>query len=237
MYPDAAFDPNLGPDVACGQARAVFGTALLLPTVTGPPDVHPREAVIGRGMPAISHDLRSLPNLITLSRIALLAVAALSYFYVSRGVAIGLAVVAGVTDYLDGAVARRTGQVTRLGEILDQFSDLCFESLALTVAVAEGFFPPVVLLIYLFREFWVASIRRFSAEHRLNIPSSLWGKAKTNILMWTFLPAFISIGGFWPYLEPWPTHVARALLAIGLVVSYISAWGYTRAFGRGYGAV
>jgi len=52
-----------------------------------------------------------------------------------------LSTVAGVTDYLDGYIARRTGQVTRLGEILDQFCDLCFESFLIVMATAQGFFP------------------------------------------------------------------------------------------------
>src|SRR5688572_26802035 len=111
----------------------------------------------------LARDLRALPNIITLLRISLLIVAAAVYFAGARGTGIVLAVIAGVTDYLDGAVARATGQVTRLGEILDQFSDLCYESLVLIVAVAQGFFPPWVLLVYLAREFWVVCIRRFMA--------------------------------------------------------------------------
>lgn len=184
---------------------------------------------------SFARDVRSAPNVISLSRILLVAIAAPLYFYGPKGVAIGLAVLAGVTDYLDGWLARATGQVTRLGAILDQFGDLCFESLLLLIAVSEGFFPPVVLFLYLLREFWVVSIRRFMAASRLDIPSSVWGKLKTNFVMWGFLPTYLSLAGVAPGLEPHLGHAGRLIVGLGILFSYVGAVGYTRAFVAGYG--
>ena len=82
-----------------------------------------------------ARDLRTAPNLITLSRIALILAAVPLYLHGLQGLGMGMAILAGLTDYADGIVARRTGQVTRLGEILDQFSDLVYESLLLLLAV------------------------------------------------------------------------------------------------------
>jgi phosphatidylglycerophosphate synthase len=127
-------------------------------------------------------------------------------------------------------VARATGQVTFLGEVLDHFCDLCLESSVLLMAVTVGFFPPVVLLIYLLREFWVTCLRRFVASTGNNIPSSIVGKVKTNLLMWGFLPMILSISGQLPSLEPYLGHLARVSVGLGLVLSYISGWGYTRSF-------
>jgi CDP-diacylglycerol--glycerol-3-phosphate 3-phosphatidyltransferase len=182
----------------------------------------------------IRNDIRTLPNIITLSRIVLLWLGVLVYFYVSSGAGIVLAVLAGVTDYLDGYVARRTGKCTRLGEILDQFCDLCFESFVLTIATVRGIVPPYYICIYLFREFWVVCLRRFMAEARVNLPSSLAGKIKTNLIMWGFLPAFLSLAAL---PEGWGIyfgHAGRIIIAGGLVASYVSAWGYTKAFAVGY---
>jgi len=101
-------------------------------------------------------DLTTAPNLITLSRIVLVLVAAGLFFVGFERPGILLAVVGGLTDYLDGWLARRTGQVTRLGELLDQFCDIFFESLVLYLAIARyQFLPPWVLIVYLGREFWV----------------------------------------------------------------------------------
>jgi CDP-diacylglycerol---glycerol-3-phosphate 3-phosphatidyltransferase len=182
----------------------------------------------------IGRDIRTAPNIITLSRILLILIGATFYFYVSPTLGLGLSIVAGVTDYLDGYVARRTGQVTRLGEILDQFSDLCFESVLIIIATTHHFFPPLVICAYLLREFWVASVRRFMASARMNIPSSLAGKAKSNLIMWSFVPTYMSITGYLPSLQPYLSYFAYLSIGAGLLASYISAWGYTRAFLNGY---
>jgi CDP-diacylglycerol--glycerol-3-phosphate 3-phosphatidyltransferase len=183
----------------------------------------------------IGRDIRTVPNIITLSRIFLILLGAVIYFNGSQVVGIVLSIVAGVTDYLDGYVARRTGQVTRLGEILDQFCDLCFESFLIVIATVQHFFPPVIICAYLLREFWVASLRRFMAAAHMNIPSSLAGKAKSNLIMWSFLPTFLSVGKVLPALEPYLAYSAYVIIGLGLLASYVSAWGYSRAFVKGYG--
>jgi CDP-diacylglycerol--glycerol-3-phosphate 3-phosphatidyltransferase len=184
----------------------------------------------------IKRDLRTLPNVITLSRIVLLWIGVSVYFYVSHGVGIVLVVLAGVTDYLDGYIARRTKQVTRLGEILDQFSDLCFEAFIIIIATLQGFFAPYIVFLYLFREFWVMCLRRFMAGARMNIPSSLAGKVKTNLLMWGFLPSFLSLSMILPAAEPYMAYAGRIIVMLGLAVGYYSALGYTKAFATGYAA-
>lgn len=179
---------------------------------------------------AFARDIRSIPNIITLSRFGLLAMAGVLYFNGHETGGIVLAIISGLTDYLDGIVARATGQVTRLGEILDQFCDLCYEATILTVAIHSKFFPPWVILIYLIREFWVVSVRRYAAGRGSNIPSNLAGKLKTNFLMWGFLPTVLSIGGVFPAAEPWLSRAGQVIVGIGLCLSYISGFGYTRAF-------
>jgi len=182
----------------------------------------------------IRNDLRTVPNIITLSRIVLLWLGVLVYFYISHGVGIALAILAGVTDYLDGYIARRTKQVTRLGEILDQFCDLCFEAFIIIIATLQEFFPPYIIFLYLFREFWVMCLRRFMAGARMNIPSSLAGKVKTNLIMWGFFPTYLSISALVPAAEPYLGHFGRLVVGLGIAAGYYSALGYTRAFAAGY---
>ncbi len=183
---------------------------------------------------SIRRDLRSPPNVVTMLRIVLLCVAACIYFSGSYGVGIALCVLAGATDYLDGYLARRMKRVTRLGEILDQFCDLCFESFLITIATLKGFLAPYLIFVYLFREFWVVCLRRFMAEARINIPSSLAGKLKSNLIMWSFLPTYLSIGNLLPAWEPYLGSAGRIMVAVGLLASYVSALGYTKAFAAGY---
>jgi cardiolipin synthase len=186
-------------------------------------------------MTSFGRDVRSAPNLISLARIVAIFVAAPLLIYVPK-VGEPLAVLAGLSDYADGMVARRMGKVTRLGEILDQFSDLCFESLILLVAIQRGFFPAMTLFVYLFREFWVVCIRRFMAHVGLNIPSTLSGKLKSNFIEWGFLPCFVSMAGWWPNLEPALGWVGRGAVYLGIAVGWISGISYTRVFVAGYNA-
>lgn len=183
---------------------------------------------------SLRRDIRTIPNVITLLRIVLLCLGVVVYFYVSNAVGIALAILAGVTDYLDGYLARRMRQVTRLGEILDQLCDLCFESFIIIIATLQGFFAPYFIFLYLLREFWVTCIRRFMAEVHINIPSSLAGKAKTNLIMWGFFPTYLSVSNLAPSAEPYVGYAGRIMVGIGLLMGYVSALGYTKAFAMGY---
>src|SRR2546423_8570177 len=142
------------------------------------------DGVLWRGMSSnFARELRSAPNLLSLSRIVLALAAVPLFVFVSPGLALVVGTVGALTDLFDGMLARATGQVTRLGEILDQFGDLVFESSMLLLAVARGFFPAALLGMYLLREFWVSGIRRFMAGEGINIPRSLSGKLKTHPLL------------------------------------------------------
>jgi CDP-diacylglycerol--glycerol-3-phosphate 3-phosphatidyltransferase len=182
-----------------------------------------------------SADLTTAPNLITLSRILLIPLAAGLFFAGYPLLGIALACVAGWTDYLDGWLARRTGQVTWLGEILDQFCDFFYESVVLYVAVAKFHFLPLwVMIAYLAREMWVTTIRRFMSAHQLNIASNLLGKMKTNFMLWGMFPTFLSISGVLPSLDPALGYVGRASIGLGIVLGYASAVDYTRQLVAGY---
>jgi len=185
---------------------------------------------------SLARDLRTIPNLISLSRIVLVLIACSIYLLDWRKTALGLGTIAGITDYLDGYLARRLGLVTRLGEILDQFSDLIFEALVLLMLVSEPGTPFTVLYlaVYLVRELWVTTIRRYMAERRFNIASSIWGKLKTNFICWGFVVAFTSRIGFLSALDPYVEYLGHFGLSCGLLFGYISALSYTRQFIAAY---
>jgi cardiolipin synthase len=181
-----------------------------------------------------ARDLRTAPNLVTLSRILLVAISLVFY---ARGNVVGalvLGTTAGVTDYLDGWLARRTGQVTRLGEILDQYCDIILEFGYLLMGVFAGLGVALwVLPLYVFRETWVSAIRRWVSGVGGNIPSTLWGKTKSGFIGWSCVPLFIapaitSLGA--PRVGLGVRWLGQAGLAVGMTLSLISAVQYTRSF-------
>jgi hypothetical protein len=68
----------------------------------------------------------------------------------------------------------------------------------------------------------------------MNIPSSLAGKVKTNLIMWGFFPTYLSISALVPAAEPYLGHFGRLVVGLGIAAGYYSALGYTRAFAAGY---
>jgi len=64
----------------------------------------------------------------------------------------------------------------------------------------------------------------------------LAGKVKTNLLMWGFLPSFLSLSMILPAAEPYMAYAGRIIVMLGLAVGYYSALGYTKAFATGYAA-
>jgi CDP-diacylglycerol--glycerol-3-phosphate 3-phosphatidyltransferase len=174
------------------------------------------------------------PNLITLSRLALLAGALVAFQAGWAALALGMGVSAGITDYLDGWWARRSGQVSRLGEILDQFCDVALELTLLVMATQLHQVLPVwVLVPYVLREIWVAGVRRLAAEHGRNIASRLSGKLKSAFLGWSAVPLYVGAAGWAGEWGGALVALGRTGVAIGLLASLVSGAQYTRdLFGR-----
>ena len=132
-------------------------------------------------------DLTTVPNLVSLARIVGVAAAVLLYFAGYPRITVILGTVACLTDHLDGYLARRLNQETALGAMLDQAADSFTTAIALAMLVVAGGFPFVFLLIFLGREFWVATVRRYAALGNVEIPSHLFGKLATAIIYWALL--------------------------------------------------
>lgn len=186
-------------------------------------------------MASFKDDIRTLPNLITLARIILLPIAAGSFLMGYKSLGLVLGIIVGSTDYLDGYLARKRGEVTYLGAILDQFSDLVFEASLLIMLCAEPLGPsPIVVIVYLFREFWVGTIRRFMAAQQIDIKSNIWGKVKTNFICWNFVLYFTHTAQLLPEIEPFLGYFTHAALWAGLGFGYLSGWMYTKQFVANY---
>jgi len=175
-------------------------------------------------------DLTTVPNLVSLARIVGVAAAVLLYFAGYPRITVVLGTVACLTDHLDGYLARRLNQETALGAMLDQAADSFTTAIALAMLVVAGGFPFVFLLIFLGREFWVGTVRRYAAMGGLEIQSHVAGKLATGFIYWSMLVMAVTImldipAGIAALLQP----VAMIGMCVGLVLSCTAAWRYTQA--------
>lgn len=128
-------------------------------------------------------------NILTMSRIA--AIPAIVGLLLVQGlvwhwIALALFVLACVTDWFDGYVARRLDQVSPLGRFLDPIADKLVVAAVLLVLVAidhiDGW-SVLAALVILCREILVSGLREFLAELRVGVPVSMLAKWKTTVQM------------------------------------------------------
>src|ERR1700691_911115 len=133
--------------------------------------------------------LTSLPNLLTLSRIAAIPLVILTFYVPAPlGPWLGCALfsLAGLTDWLDGRLARAWKQQSELGRFLDPVADkLLVATTLFMLAVNARFSPPTILpaLVILSREIMVSGLREHLATVRVRVPVSRLAKWKTGIQM------------------------------------------------------
>lgn len=183
--------------------------------------------------PIRAADFTTLPNLVSLARIVGVSAAVLLYFAGYPRVTVILGTIACLTDHLDGYLARRLNQETVLGAMLDQAADSYTTAIAMAMLVIAGGFPFAFLLLFLAREFWVATVRRFAAMGRVEIPSHPFGKLATAFIYWALLLMAIALMLDVPATAAaWLEPVALVGMAVGLLLSWAAAWRYTRMLVR-----
>ena len=168
-------------------------------------------------------DFTTLPNLLSLARIAGVAVAVLLYFEGHPRVTLILGTAACLTDHLDGYLARRLSQESVLGAMLDQAADSFTTAIAMAMLVIAGGFPFVFLLIFLLREFWVATVRRYAALGNVEIPSHIAGKLATAFIYYAMLLMVDSPEAIAARMRP----LAVFGMLTGLAFSWLAAVRYT----------
>lgn len=130
----------------------------------------------------------NLPNKLTLSRVILvpffvaflLLVPQFTYF---KWIALGIFIVASLTDLLDGYLARKLQLVTNFGKFMDPLADKLLVCSALIGLSALDVIPAWITIIIIAREFIISGFRLIAAEKGTVIAASMWGKWKTTFQM------------------------------------------------------
>ena len=124
----------------------------------------------------------NLPNRLTLGRIVL-TVLFVGFLSTSTHwgdvVALGLFIVASVTDWLDGYLARKLNQMTNFGKLMDPLADKVLVASALVCLIPLGALPAWAVIVIITREFLITGLRQLAAGQGVILPADPLGKHKT----------------------------------------------------------
>lgn len=175
----------------------------------------------------------SLPNLLTYGRI--LAVPALvACFFVTddwgRWLAMSIFIAAGISDILDGYLARAWQQQSALGRMLDPVADKLIVSAALMMLAADGTIASVSLIagvIILCREILVSGLREFLGTLAVSIPVTRLAKWKTMLQMVAI--GFLLAGSTGDEVFAYTTMTGLTLLWIAALLTLYTGYDYLLA--------
>ena len=183
-----------------------------------------------------------LPNLLTYSRIAAVPVVVVLMLVdrpLGNWLALGVFIAAGITDILDGHLARKWGQQSSLGRILDPIADKLLVSAVLLMLVGVHTLQGLTLLpaaIILCREILVSGLREFLADVRVGVPVSRLAKWKTGLQMVAL--GFLIVGDAGPDFGPFSTTVIGiAGLWLAAVLTVVTGFDYLVASLRHVGVI
>lgn len=179
----------------------------------------------------IGADSINVPNILTLVRILLIPVFIILFVHPTPDQSMAAAIVftvAAVTDMLDGYIARRTGQVTKLGKLLDPIADKLLVLSALILLMNVERVSALVVLLIVGRELAVTGIRAIAAGEGMIIPAETTGKYKMALQVVAIILLILEGTGLAALGN---LHLAGIFtLYISLVLGYISGGQYVWSF-------
>ncbi|HYD43578.1 MAG TPA: CDP-diacylglycerol--glycerol-3-phosphate 3-phosphatidyltransferase [Anaeromyxobacter sp.] len=188
---------------------------------------------------SVRREALNLPNLITLTRIALIPVFLWFTFYESRVdsfIAAMVYAVTSATDFLDGYVARKKNLVTVIGKFLDPLADKLIVMAALVMLVHLGRVQAWMVITVMAREFIVTGLRTIAMSEGIVIAAGQEGKYKTALQLIAI--TFLLLHYTYP-IDAWlftfdldANRVGTWILYLSLFFSVLSAVLYFRAFVR-----
>ena len=178
------------------------------------------------GRPPASSAILTVPNLLSLTRILLIPV--FVWLIVHEGTELAglvLFAVVAATDWVDGVVARRTGQVSEVGRVLDPVADRLAVAAGVIAMIVRGAVPLWAGLLVLLRDVAVLVVGGVLLARRgVRIDVRFLGKSATAILMAAITT--IAWGTLDLPLDAFALGVGWTLFALGIAESYVAAVWY-----------
>ena len=139
--------------------------------------------------------LHTVPNWLTLGRIFSLPIIIILGSFPGRGYGIAAAIVfsvAAITDFLDGYIARKTGQVSEFGKLVDPIADKIIVAAAFIMLVHLGRAPAWIVALIISREFAISGLRAYASTRNVIIDARFMGKTKTTLQILAIICLFVN---------------------------------------------
>jgi CDP-diacylglycerol---glycerol-3-phosphate 3-phosphatidyltransferase len=179
----------------------------------------------------IGQDSLNLPNLLTFTRILLIPVFVMLFATPTPDRSLSAAivfVVAAITDLLDGYLARKSGQVTMLGKLLDPIADKLLVLSALILLVNVDRVSALVAIFIIAREVAVTGVRAIAASEGIIISAETTGKYKMALQVVAIVMLILEGTSLSEFGN---LHLAGiATLYLSLLLGYISGGRYVWSF-------
>lgn len=165
----------------------------------------------------------NLPNKLTLFRVVLIPFFVfflLTPYFEGYGnyIAVAIFIVASITDFLDGKIARKYNLVTNFGKFMDPLADKLLVCSALICLIQLELIPAWVVIIIIAREFIISGFRLVASDNGVVIAASYWGKFKTAFQMLTVIVLILNIPNkVFTILGTVLIYVSLALTVISLI--------------------
>jgi cardiolipin synthase len=176
----------------------------------------------------------SIPNLLTYGRIAAAPLVGATFFIEGNWgpwIAFSIFVIASITDYFDGYLARIWNEQSALGRMLDPIADKLLVAVSILVLVADGMLAGWSIwaaIIVLMREIFVSGLREFLAELRVSVPVTWLAKWKTTIQL-VSIAALLVAPALQGAKSGFIINMGLALFWIAAIVTLYTGYDYLRA--------
>lgn len=139
-------------------------------------------------------------------------------------------IVASLTDWFDGYIARRDNLVTNFGKVMDPLADKLIVTAVMLCLMVSGVFPVWCAMIILARDFLITGIRVIAVAEGISVAASMWGKVKTTIQMVSMVIAILFGASEIPVLY-WIAQASIYLSTLATLISGISyIYDYRKVF-------
>lgn len=163
----------------------------------------------------------NLPNKLTILRMIMIVpfvVVMLADVPAGKWIALALFIVASLTDFVDGYLARKYNLVTNFGKFMDPLADKLLVCSALICLLELGQIPAWMVIVIIAREFIISGFRLVASDNGVVIAASYWGKFKTVSQMAAVVLLILNI--------PELAVIANVILWVAIALTVISLVDY-----------